>query len=348
MQVHAAKFLLEDGSIINGIPICVTTLYSDLIVIDHDLWTEGSTIIYSDSAWRIIKNNLSGTTAPTANDDETEGYSANSLWFDLNATPDEIYRCMDATEGAAIWKNTSLEISELGTAALLNASTDGTLAGNSDTELPTEKAVKTYADTKTTLAAVKADVDVSDAISKKHSQNTDTGTTSTAFQIDSSNTGPKIKNNSGVVEARNAADNAYADFKAKDVVFNKITGGTISGSLVDTLAVATTSGMLTVAQISNILITNTGQTAAGVNVSRAFPAGSTANGAVGACVLTETVAKSVTFTPASGETFYLDGSALAADQGITLASAVKGAELYWRCVGNTYFFSSSVGAWGGV
>lgn len=127
-----------------------------------------------------------------------------------------------------------------------------------------------------------------------------------------------------------------------------ITGGTISGVVVGTLAIATASGTLSVAQISNTLINNTGQTAANVNVSREFPAGSTANGAVGACVLTETVAKSVTFTPASGETFYLDGSALAADQGITLASAVKGSELYWRCVGDTYFFSSSVGAWGGV
>ena len=127
-----------------------------------------------------------------------------------------------------------------------------------------------------------------------------------------------------------------------------ITGGTITGVIAGILAIATASGTLTVAQISNILITNTGQTTAGVNVSRAFPAGSTANGAVGACVLTETVAKSITFTPASGETFYFDGSALAADQGITLASAVRGAELYWRCVGNTYFFSSSVGAWGGV
>jgi hypothetical protein len=127
-----------------------------------------------------------------------------------------------------------------------------------------------------------------------------------------------------------------------------ITGGSITGVIAGTLAIATASATLTVAQISNILINNTGQTAAGVNVSREFPAGASSNGAVGACVLTETVAKSVTFTPASGETFYLDGSALAADQGITLASAVKGAELYWRCVGNTYFFSSSVGAWGGV
>jgi len=47
-------------------------------------------------------------------------------------------------------------------------SIDGTLAGNSDAALPTEKAVKTYADTKTTLAAVLADAGVADAIAKKH------------------------------------------------------------------------------------------------------------------------------------------------------------------------------------
>jgi predicted ABC-type ATPase len=47
-------------------------------------------------------------------------------------------------------------------------------------------------------------------IAKIHTQNTDTGTTSTTFQVDSDNTGPKIKNNSGVLEARNAADDAYA------------------------------------------------------------------------------------------------------------------------------------------
>jgi len=64
---------------------------------------------------------------------------------------------------------------------------------------------------------VSTDTDIADAISKKHTQNTDTGTTSTTFQIDSGNTGPKIKNNSGVLESRNAADNAYADFTAKDI-----------------------------------------------------------------------------------------------------------------------------------
>jgi hypothetical protein len=48
---------------------------------------------------------------------------------------------------------------------------DGTLAGNSDIVLATQKAVKTYADTKTTLAAVKADVDIASAISLKHAAN---------------------------------------------------------------------------------------------------------------------------------------------------------------------------------
>jgi hypothetical protein len=46
-----------------------------------------------------------------------------------------------------------------------------------------------------------------------HSQNTDTGTTGTTFHIDSDNTGPKIKNNSGALEARNSADDAYANMR---------------------------------------------------------------------------------------------------------------------------------------
>jgi hypothetical protein len=38
--------------------------------------------------------------------------------------------------------------------------TDGTLAANSDTKIPSQKAVKTYADTKTTLAGVQADIGI--------------------------------------------------------------------------------------------------------------------------------------------------------------------------------------------
>ena len=43
-----------------------------------------------------------------------------------------------------------------------------------------------------------------------HNQNTDTGTTAASFQIDSGNTGPRLKNSGGTVEVRNSADSAYA------------------------------------------------------------------------------------------------------------------------------------------
>ena len=102
--------------------------------------------------WVNLKNNVSGDGAPTANDDSSKGYSKGSLWFDITSSPHELYRCMDSTVATAIWINTTLEIGELGSSALLDASTDGTLAGNSDTELPTEKAVKTYVDTEIIVA----------------------------------------------------------------------------------------------------------------------------------------------------------------------------------------------------
>lgn len=47
--------------------------------------------------------------------------------------------------------------------------------------------------------------------SRLHTQNTDSGTTQTSFQIDSGNTGPRLKNSSGSVRLRNAADSADAD-----------------------------------------------------------------------------------------------------------------------------------------
>lgn len=56
-----------------------------------------------------------------------------------------------------------------------------------------------------------------DAAGKAHDQNTDTGTDCTTFHIDSDATGPKLKNSSGELQARNSADNAYADFRCKDL-----------------------------------------------------------------------------------------------------------------------------------
>jgi hypothetical protein len=59
--------------------------------------------------------------------------------------------------------------------------------------------------------------DVKDAVSASHTQNTDTGTTSGTFQLDSGNSGPKFKNNAGEVQLRNAADDEYADLRVKNL-----------------------------------------------------------------------------------------------------------------------------------
>lgn len=42
------------------------------------------------------------TVAPTVNEDSTDGYSIGSTWIDVNNV--KLYICMDATEGAAVWK----------------------------------------------------------------------------------------------------------------------------------------------------------------------------------------------------------------------------------------------------
>jgi hypothetical protein len=64
-------------------------------------WSDG------DSAWvnAVVPGNLlnkyDATAAPTADDDEVDGYSVGSIWVDV--TNDAAYICVDATEGAAVW-----------------------------------------------------------------------------------------------------------------------------------------------------------------------------------------------------------------------------------------------------
>ena len=66
------------------------------------------------------KDNYAGSVAPGVNDDETQGYSVGSVWAVVSSPP-EFYRCADGSAGAAVWLNTTLEIGELGTAALSDA-----------------------------------------------------------------------------------------------------------------------------------------------------------------------------------------------------------------------------------
>ncbi len=55
-------------------------------------------------------NNLSGTTAPTVNDDIDAGYSVGSTW--INQTTDREYTCVDSTAAAAVWKQTTSKLFE--------------------------------------------------------------------------------------------------------------------------------------------------------------------------------------------------------------------------------------------
>lgn len=59
--------------------------------------------------------------------------------------------------------------------------------------------------------------DIDDAVGKRHTQNTDTGTTSQVFQLQSGSNGVKLKNSTGEFQVRNAADNGYADIRVKNL-----------------------------------------------------------------------------------------------------------------------------------
>jgi hypothetical protein len=54
--------------------------------------------------------------------------------------------------------------------------------------------------------------------SRLHTQNTDTGTSAASFQIATGSTGPRIKNESGAIAIRDAADTGYADLIIKNLV----------------------------------------------------------------------------------------------------------------------------------
>ena len=63
----------------------------------------GQTVAQVLAALGIAKQNIDPANPPTINDDNTAGYSANSLW--TNASNGKVYICGDATTGAAVWTN---------------------------------------------------------------------------------------------------------------------------------------------------------------------------------------------------------------------------------------------------
>lgn len=71
-------------------------------------------------------NNYTATTDPTVNDDESDGYSFGSIWY--NTSAQEAYMCVNPANGAAVWILTTLTADDLGSAAFQNTSAFATAA----------------------------------------------------------------------------------------------------------------------------------------------------------------------------------------------------------------------------
>jgi len=101
------------------------------------------------NTWRVRTNQIidwlngPGTTnihvglvPPTVTDDLAAGFQVGSVWIDNGSTPNEVYRCTDNTNGAAVWLNTTLEIGDLGSIVTQNANavniTGGSISGITD------------------------------------------------------------------------------------------------------------------------------------------------------------------------------------------------------------------------
>lgn len=95
---------------------------------------------------------LGATTAPGVNNDENDsvnasngiGFKQGSYWED--GVAGEIYRCIDPTDGAAVWIKTSLTIDELGTAALINVGDGADQIPQIDSTLVTDQIVEAIDD----------------------------------------------------------------------------------------------------------------------------------------------------------------------------------------------------------
>lgn len=112
---------------------------------------------------------------------------------------------------------------------------------------------------------------IADAVTKRHTQNTDTGTTQTTFQINSGSSGPKLKDSSGELQVRNAADSADANLKAGDIAAtgNVVITGNLTVNGTNTILNTTTMETGDNEMVLNSEITTAaGNTSGGIAVKR--------------------------------------------------------------------------------
>jgi hypothetical protein len=93
---------VEDGADVTD----ATNVDAAGAVMDSDISeSEGFLRKTGAGAYEAIKSNLGATTDPGATDDSAAGYGISSVW--INVTLDKVWKCVDATAGAAVWKDLS-------------------------------------------------------------------------------------------------------------------------------------------------------------------------------------------------------------------------------------------------
>lgn len=92
------------GSITNAGGVLYKSLQDDNI--NHA--PDSSPLWWEEVSAGSVQNNWTATTDPTVNDDEGEGYAQGSIWY--NTVSGEIFICVDATDGVAVWVSTAPQI----------------------------------------------------------------------------------------------------------------------------------------------------------------------------------------------------------------------------------------------
>ena len=97
----------------------------------------------------IVKRNTAASN-PTVNDDTTQGYAVFSEW--VNTATTEKWVCLDATTGAAVWEQGTLDTSDLGSAAVATLIDDDSFATATSSNIPSSESVKAYVDAEVATA----------------------------------------------------------------------------------------------------------------------------------------------------------------------------------------------------
>lgn len=85
------------------VPIVGVYLYNNQVRITEEDFYRG--IDFRFRMYAYLRHNHAATAAPGTGDDADDGYGIGSRWLDL--TNDKAYLCLDATVGAAVWKQIS-------------------------------------------------------------------------------------------------------------------------------------------------------------------------------------------------------------------------------------------------